>query len=133
MRKVLIIAIAGLMTVGVAGCTPSTTPTVENVAITTPEPEESWSPKYVDIVGLEGETVTIQKGESVELVTQNTVNPNGWVPSTDNETVASVYNGSPNNFANVVIEGKEVGSATITVTNDVAGDVVTFGVKVKEG
>lgn len=133
MRKALIIAIAGLMTVGVAGCTPSTAPTVENVVITSPEPEESWSPKYVDIVGLEGETVTIQKGDSVELVAQNTANPNGWVPSTDNETVASVYNGSPNNFANVVIEGKEVGSATITVTNDVAGEVVTFGVKVKEG
>lgn len=132
MFKTLSVLIALTATVTLSGCqAQSGSPSPVRTTTPTAEPVKVWSPTLIKIGEAEGKQVEIAKGGFIEISTIGAVNPNSWLPASSNPDIAKAYNGSPSNFATPIVEGLAQGEATITVTNSVTGQVVTFAVKVK--
>lgn len=130
-KKTLSTVLAIVACLSLSACNVQTgSPNPDKVITPTAEPEPLWSPSFIDVQSAEGNEVTIKKGGFIEVSTLGSENPNSWLVATDNDKIVKVGNGSPNNFANPVIEGLEKGTATITLTNGISQKTVVFSVKV---
>lgn len=130
MKKFIPLAVFASLAVTISGCSASPTPEPTNVVTPTPTESKVWSPKYAEIVNLNGNEQTIRVGEFLELVTMRTDAPTAWIPKSSDDSVASVAASSPNKFGTPTVEGVKAGTATITLTNERTNEIVTFGVKV---